>query len=103
MNLASGLASDGMLGQSLRGDPRVSMLRPPQTLAQKRLDNEYDNDIHRGFLENSYPFLQVMPYNPNWHATGKLIIDSWQASVLTDEPIEDIIETAEKGLQSVLF
>ena len=76
---------------------------PPQTLAQKRLDNEYNNDIHRGFLENSYPFLQVMPYNPNWHATGKLIIDSWQASVLTDEPIEDIIKTAEKGLQSVLF
>ena len=76
---------------------------PPKSLAQKRMDNEYNNDIHRGFIENSYPYLQLMPYNQHWHAAGKFILDAWQAAVLTDEPIEEIIQEAESGLQDLLF
>ena len=76
---------------------------PPKSLARKRMNNEYNNDIHKGFLNNAYPYLVVMPFNKNWHAAGKFILDSLQAAVLTDEPIEDIIKRTEKSLQTILF
>jgi hypothetical protein len=44
-----------------------------------------------------------MPYNPSWNAAGKFIIDALQASVLTEDPIEEIIERTEKSLQTILF
>ena len=76
---------------------------PPKSLARKRMNNEYDNDIHKGFLNNAYPYLTVMPFNKNWHAAGKFIIDSLQSVVLTDEPIDEIIKRTEKSLQTILF
>ena len=76
---------------------------PPKSLARKRMNNEYNNDIHKGFLNNAYPYLVVMPFNKNWHAAGKFILDSLQAVVLTDEPIDDIIKRTEKSLQTILF
>ena len=44
-----------------------------------------------------------MPFNKNWHAAGKFIIDSLQAVVLTDEPIDEIIKRTDKSLQTILF
>ena len=76
---------------------------PPKSLARKRMNNEYNNDIHKGFLNNAYPYLVVMPFNKNWHAAGKFILDSLQAVVLTDESIDDIIKRTEKSLQTILF
>jgi len=76
---------------------------PPKSLAKKRMSTEYNNGIHKGFINNAYPYLKLMPYNPSWNSAGKFIIDALQASVLTEDPIEEIIERTEKSLQTILF
>ena len=93
-------------GSEFAADNYIKMtgsIVPPKSLARKRMNNEYNNDIHKGFLNNAYPYLVVMPFNKNWHAAGKFILDSLQAVVLTDESIDDIIKRTEKSLQTILF
>ena len=74
---------------------------PSISQQQKHLASTYNNPIHRGLIENIYPYTRVVPWSENYITAARFVVQAMGEAAHTDTPIDEIIETAERNIKGI--
>ena len=74
---------------------------PSISQQQEHLASTYNNPIHRGRIENIYPYTRGVPWSENYITAARFVVQAMGEAAHTDTPIDEIIETAERNIKGI--
>jgi ABC-type glycerol-3-phosphate transport system substrate-binding protein len=78
----------------------MGAITPSESQQKKYMSDMYNNPIHQGFINNTFPYLRPVYFNDKYLAAGKFIIDMSVQATLTDDPIDKLIADCDKNLKA---